>query len=175
MESRQSGYRISNTATSSPFSVSVVFPSCHASELPRANSRQNIGSRPSSVIVAVRRSGLSPQERFKGYIRLIWGEKAFVSFTAKRFVYLSAAALGTPLFPLYFVRTLNASDAWIGAINTAQTAIVLIGYPFWSQQWRRRGAWRWPRSAPGTCSGLLFRTSGRHSGSRRTWRTYDYK
>jgi hypothetical protein len=88
----------------------------------------------------VRQSGLSPQERFKGYIRLIWGEKAFVSFTAKRFVYLSAAALGTPLFPLYFVRTLNASDAWIGAINMAQTAIVLIGYPFWSQQWRRRGA-----------------------------------
>jgi len=87
-----------------------------------------------------RRPGLSLEERFKGYIKLIWGEKAFVSFTAKRFVYLSAAALGTPLFPLYFVRTLHASDAWIGAISMAQTAIVLVGYPFWSQQWRRRGA-----------------------------------
>jgi hypothetical protein len=87
-----------------------------------------------------RQSGLSVSQRFKNYVSLILGEKAFVSFTAKRFVYLSAAALGAPLFPLYFVRTLQASDAWIGAISTAQTAIVLIGYPFWSQQWRRRGA-----------------------------------
>ena len=88
----------------------------------------------------VRQSGLSVSQRLKNYVSLILGEKAFVSFTAKRFVYLSAAALGAPLFPLYFVRTLQASDAWIGAINMAQTAIVLIGYPFWSQQWRRRGA-----------------------------------
>jgi len=87
-----------------------------------------------------RRPGLSLEQRFKGYVNLIWGEKAFVSFVAKRFVYLSAAALAAPLFPLYFVREVNASDAWIGAINTAQTAIVLLGYPFWSQQWRRRGA-----------------------------------
>jgi hypothetical protein len=92
------------------------------------------------AVPPARRSGLSLEERFKGYIKLIWGEKAFVSFTAKRFVYLSAAALGTPLFPLYFVRTLHATDAWIGAISMAQTAIVLVGYPFWSQQWRRRGA-----------------------------------
>jgi hypothetical protein len=88
----------------------------------------------------VRQSGLSVSQRFKNYVSLISGEKAFVSFTAKQFVYLSAAALGAPLFPLYFVRTLQASDAWIGAINMAQTAIVLIGYPLWSLQWRRRGA-----------------------------------
>jgi Na+/melibiose symporter-like transporter len=87
-----------------------------------------------------RQPGLSLKKRVKGYVNLIWSEKAFVSFTAKRFVYLSASALGAPLFPLYFVRVVHASDAWIGAINTAQTAIVLIGYPLWSQQWRRRGA-----------------------------------
>jgi MFS family permease len=87
-----------------------------------------------------RQPGLSLSQRFKGYVRLIRGQKDFVSFTAKRFVYLSASALGAPLFPLYFVRVVHASDAWIGAINMAQTAILLIGYPLWSQQWRRRGA-----------------------------------
>jgi Na+/melibiose symporter-like transporter len=92
------------------------------------------------AVPPVRQPGLSLQARFKGYVNLIWREKAFVSFVAKRFVYLSAAAIAAPLFPLYFVRVLQASDAWIGAISTAQTAIVLIGYPFWSQQWRRRGA-----------------------------------
>ena len=87
-----------------------------------------------------RQPGLSLEQRFKGYVRLIWSEKSFVSFTAKRFVYLSGTSLAAPLFPLYFVRVLHASDAWIGAINTAQTAILLIGYPLWSRQWRVRGA-----------------------------------
>jgi MFS family permease len=88
----------------------------------------------------VRQPGLSIRQRLSNYFGQIWSEKPFVSFVSKRFVYLAASALGTPLFPLYFVRVLKADDAWIGAISTAQTAIVLIGYPFWSQQWRRRGA-----------------------------------
>jgi Na+/melibiose symporter-like transporter len=87
-----------------------------------------------------RQPGLSASQRFKNYIALIRGEREFVSFTAKRFVYLSGAALAAPLFPLYFVRVLHASDAWIGAINTAQTAIMLVGYSLWSRQWRVRGA-----------------------------------
>ena len=87
-----------------------------------------------------RRPGQSLSQRFKGYVSLIRSQPAFVSFTAKRFVYLSGAALGAPLFPLYFVREVHASDAWIGIINTAQTAILLVGYPLWSRQWRVRGA-----------------------------------
>jgi hypothetical protein len=87
-----------------------------------------------------RQPGLSLRARIKGYVSLIRGEPAFVSFTAKRFVYLSGAALATPLFPLYFVRVVQASDAWIGAINMAQTAILLVGYQLWSREWRRRGA-----------------------------------
>jgi MFS family permease len=82
----------------------------------------------------------SLSKRFKGYINLICGQPAFVSFTAKRFVFLSGTALATPLFPLYFVREVQASDAWIGIISTAQTAILLVGYPLWSRQWRMRGA-----------------------------------
>ena len=44
----------------------------------------------------------------------------------KEFVFLSGAALAAPIFPLYFVREIHATDAWIGIISTA-------GYPqFWS-------------------------------------------
>lgn len=84
--------------------------------------------------------GLSPQERFKGYIRLIRGERDFVSFAAKRFVFLSGTALLTPLFPLYYVRVLNASESWIGLINTSQTAILLVGYYLWTRETRNRGS-----------------------------------
>jgi hypothetical protein len=84
--------------------------------------------------------GLSPLERLKGYINLVRAEKAFLSFTSMRFVFLSGTALTTPLFPLYYVRIVNANDAWIGAINTIQTAVLLVGYLFWASQTKRRGS-----------------------------------
>ena len=55
-------------------------------------------------------------------------------------MYLFGITLATPLFPLYFVRELNASDAWIGLLYTAQTAVLVVGYFFWSRQSRRRGS-----------------------------------
>jgi MFS family permease len=48
--------------------------------------------------------------------------------------------LATPLFPLYYVREIQASDAWIGIISTAQTAVMLIGYFLWTRESRLRGS-----------------------------------
>jgi hypothetical protein len=84
--------------------------------------------------------GQSLPERTKSYANLILGERPFVSFMIKRFVFFSGVALGTPLFPLYYVRELNASDAWIGIISTVQTGIVLFGYYFWTRQSKERGS-----------------------------------
>jgi hypothetical protein len=86
------------------------------------------------------KSGLSARQRLGDYLSLIRHEPAFLSFTAKRFVFLSGTALATPLFPLYYVREVQASDAWIGIINTTQTAVLLIGYYLWTRQSRRRGS-----------------------------------
>ncbi len=85
-------------------------------------------------------AGQSWQERLTGFMDLVRGERAFVSFSTKRFIYQSGAALATPLFPLYYVLQVRASDAWIGFFNTAQSATVLLGYPFWTGQSRKRGA-----------------------------------
>lgn len=74
------------------------------------------------------------------YYHLINQEPAFVSFTLKRFVYLFGITLATPLFPLYFVRELNASDAWIGFLYTVQTAVLVVGYFFWTRMSRKRGS-----------------------------------
>jgi hypothetical protein len=82
----------------------------------------------------------SPRQGVQGYFRLIGSQPAFVSFALKRFVYLSAIALATPLFPLYYVRVVNASDSWISLIGVAQTATLMIGYTFWTRASRRRGA-----------------------------------
>jgi MFS family permease len=82
----------------------------------------------------------SIKSNLREYYHLIIQEPAFVSFTLKRFVYLFGITLAIPLFPLYFVRQLNASDAWIGFLYTAQTAVLVIGYFFWSRLSRRRGS-----------------------------------
>jgi predicted MFS family arabinose efflux permease len=85
-------------------------------------------------------SGKSAGERFRGYVSMIRSERPFCSFAIKRFVYLSGTALAAPLFPLYYVRVVHASDAWIGAINTVQTAIMLVGYVVWTRQSKQRGS-----------------------------------
>ena len=74
------------------------------------------------------------------YYQLIKASPDFVSFTLKRFVYLFGFTLGIPLFPLYFVRQLDATDAWIGLLYTAQTAVLVVGYYFWSRLSRRKGS-----------------------------------
>jgi cyanate permease len=84
--------------------------------------------------------GLSLRERLAHYVELIRGEPAFLAFTAKRFVFLTGTVLATPLLPLYYVREVEANDAWIGIISTAQTAVLLVGYYFWTRASRQRGS-----------------------------------
>lgn len=85
-------------------------------------------------------TGLSISQRVHDYFALVRGHPDFVNFSIKRFVYLTGSTLAIPLFPLYYVREINASDAAIGLINTAQTIVLLFGYYFWTRQNRKRGS-----------------------------------
>jgi hypothetical protein len=88
---------------------------------------------------APRVTGLSPAQRVRGYFSLILGEREFVRFSIQRLVYVMGGTLALPLFPLYYVRDVQASDAWIGIINTVQTGLMLVGYVLWTRTSRRRG------------------------------------
>lgn len=74
------------------------------------------------------------------YTQLVRLYPNFLSFVFKRFVFNSGTAMTLPLLPLYFVRVIEASDAWIAAINTAGTATLLIGYFFWIRVSRRKNS-----------------------------------
>lgn len=87
---------------------------------------------------AFQKVGIPLSQKIKDYFELIRSQPAFVSFAIKRFIFLSGVSLAAPLFPLYYVRVLNLDDTWIGIINTAQTAIMVIGYFFWVYQSRKR-------------------------------------
>jgi hypothetical protein len=80
------------------------------------------------------------KEQASEYIKLILSEKPFVTFVLKRFVFLTGAALAMPLFPIYFVRELQAADSWIALINIASNVIVIVGYFFWMRTSRRYGS-----------------------------------
>lgn len=84
--------------------------------------------------------GSSFREKTREYISLILSEKPFVNFTLHRFVFLMGTTMAAPLFPIYFVRVLEAPDSWIATITTAQTAILILGYFFWTNQSKRRGS-----------------------------------
>jgi Na+/melibiose symporter-like transporter len=79
----------------------------------------------------------SSKERLKNYLTLLRANPAFVSFASKRFVYFSAIMLSLPVFPLYYVREVKATDSQIGTINMTMTLVMLVGYFLWPLLSRR--------------------------------------
>ncbi|HOD05521.1 MAG TPA: MFS transporter [Anaerolineaceae bacterium] len=73
-------------------------------------------------------------------LSLVFSEKPFISFIVKRIIYSAGISMSLPLFPLYFVREIQATDSWIAAIATVQSAIIIGGYLFWTFQGNRRGS-----------------------------------
>jgi len=80
------------------------------------------------------------RQRIADYAQLIGGNRPFVSFVSRRFVFVTGQSFAAPLFPLFYVRVLDAPDAAIGLITTAATASAMIGYTLWVRQSRRRGS-----------------------------------
>jgi MFS family permease len=64
---------------------------------------------------------------------------AFLRFAGSAFLFRGGVAMAIPLLPLYWVREVGASDAWIGIITTANSAVLLVAYFLWSLAVRRIG------------------------------------
>jgi MFS family permease len=82
----------------------------------------------------------TPIQSIREYMDLIRGQPEFVSFALKRLVFLSGVTLAAPIFPLYYVRVVDAPDAWIGLFSTIHTGLMLVGYRLWTRQSRLRGS-----------------------------------
>jgi len=79
-------------------------------------------------------------QQLKRDVRLVFSERPFIAMSVKRLIYIFGSTLVGPLFTLYYVRVVQMSDAWISAIVTMQSAILLIGYSIWTQQHQKRGS-----------------------------------
>lgn len=67
------------------------------------------------------------------HISVLRGSKRFLRFTASQFVFQWGLLLPVPLFPIYWVRSVQASDAAISAISTVQTVVTIAAYFLWAR------------------------------------------
>ncbi len=63
----------------------------------------------------------------------------FIRITRNTFFYGVGLWLASPIYILYYVKTLNADDAWIGIQGTILSATTLIGYAVWRSLIKRWG------------------------------------
>lgn len=92
------------------------------------------------IVPPPQESGASVGQQARNYIALVRGQPEFISLNLKRFVFITGVLLATPLFPLFYVRELNASNAWIGILATLQACTLLFGYFWWTRTSRTRGS-----------------------------------
>ncbi len=63
----------------------------------------------------------------------------FVRYTLASAVFYLAWQTPWPLFTIYQVRVLEASNTWIGLLSLVNTGGTLLGFGFWARQAERRG------------------------------------
>jgi MFS family permease len=79
------------------------------------------------------------RSRMTGWLELMRAHRKFVETVGSQFIYRFGLAFAIPLFPLYYVRVLNASDEQIGFIATVNGAVLLGAYFLWARVTKKRG------------------------------------
>jgi hypothetical protein len=93
-------------------------------------------------VAAAPRSQQGLGERLREGWQGLRATPAFARFVASSFVFRCGMAMALPLFPLYWVRDLDASDSQIGFISTVNSGVLLIAYFAWALWARRHGPGR---------------------------------
>lgn len=75
-------------------------------------------------------------------VEMLRGHPSYTRFIVSQFVFRCGMAMAIPLFPLYWVRVVRATDGSIGLINTVQSGVLIVAYAIWIYLARRHGAGR---------------------------------
>ena len=76
---------------------------------------------------------------FQQFKRILQENREFSILVFGTFVYQLAISIASPLFNIYYVDQLGASDSWIGYRMTLASLISIIAYRFWPRQIEHRG------------------------------------
>ena len=80
--------------------------------------------------------------RLRHFVRAVTGQRDFMRFAGAIVVFHWGLYLPVPLYSVYKVRDLHASDAWIGLLATVFSATTILSYLWWSKVTEKRGN-RW--------------------------------
>ena len=79
-------------------------------------------------------------DRLGAMIAAVRAQPEFLRFSVSQFIYAAGSQLVLPLIPLYYVRVVDAPDAWIGVIALCQSVAALTGFVLWRRVSARRGS-----------------------------------
>jgi MFS family permease len=119
------------------------------------SSRITLDDRPRSTRSDPRPAGSST-------LAAVRAHRGFLAYVTRKAVFVGGVRLVAPLLPLFYVRTLHASDAWIGLIAMAQALALVAGYIFWRRQSRKvspRTVLLWSLAVSGAMPAALALTS----------------
>ena len=78
-------------------------------------------------------------KRFSGYFGPVFSHKPFLTFIAITILYRVALNFPTPLFSLFWVNELHASEGLIGMRGLVGNAFLVVGYIFWGRSANKIG------------------------------------
>ena len=87
-------------------------------------------------------ASVSIPNRIAGLVREVGGERRFVAFAGVHTLFSFGVRMALPLLPLWYVRELDASDAFIGIVGTVAATMTMVGYFLWRRPARRFGGAR---------------------------------
>jgi MFS family permease len=74
-----------------------------------------------------------------GLIEMLRNSKEFSGFTMRSFIFHWGMFFTQPLYTIYWVRTLHATEGWIGVLSMIGAAMTILFYPWWGRVTTRRG------------------------------------
>jgi MFS family permease len=77
--------------------------------------------------------------RLRRSLKQMMNQRDFVRFSASAFVFHWGLYLPSALYAIYRVKTLGASDTWIGLLSMVQNAVTILTYFYWGRVAGRKG------------------------------------
>jgi MFS family permease len=76
----------------------------------------------------------------RAFITMLRGSHTFVEFTVASFIFHWGLFFPIPLYSIYWVRVLNASEGWVGVFSMVASATTIVFFPLWSRLTTQRGS-----------------------------------
>lgn len=73
------------------------------------------------------------------FLAMLRGSHKFVAFTVSSFIFHWGLFFPIPLYSIYWVRVLQASEGWVGVFSMVGSATTIIFFPLWGRLATQRG------------------------------------